>query len=74
MSNTSPATVTITSTTGPGISSTAAVFSDVTNIEYDFGKNTIKITHGNIISYYSYAATATVTQVITAGSTVITIS
>jgi len=76
MPNITPATVVITSTTGPGIAATSLSFTNVVAIEYDFNKNTIKITHngGLTITYYSYAATATVTQVITAGATVITIS
>lgn len=76
MANVPPATVVITSTTGPGQAVTAARFTDVTNIEYDFVKNTIKLTRqtpSNIL-YFDYSAVATVTQVITGGVTTITIS
>lgn len=76
MPNVAPATVTITSTTGPGVTATATVFSNVTDIEVDFLKNTIKITHasGLTISYYDYSAMATLTWTITAGLTAIVIS
>lgn len=76
MANVSPAQVTITSTTGPGVTATATVFTAVTDLEVDFVKNTIKITHasGRIITYYDYSAMATFTWTITAGSTVIAIS
>lgn len=73
--NAPPASVTITDTTGPGISAVNS-FTAVTNIEVDFVGNKIKITHGNglIISYYSYSALATLTWTITAGATVIVAS
>jgi hypothetical protein len=76
MANSAPATVTITSTTGPGITNTAKVFSDVVNFEVDFAKNTIKITHANglTITYYDYSALATLTWTITAGATAIVAS
>lgn len=75
MANTNQnATVTITATTGPGLDATAQVFNDVNDIEYNFAKNVIKISHGIQISFYSYAATAIVTQTITNGVTTISIS
>lgn len=74
MSNSAPNTVTITSTTGPGVSAVAAVFTDVTNIQFDFLANTIRIEHGGVISYYDYSAVATITYTITAGHAAIVIS
>lgn len=74
MANSAPNTVTITSTTGPGVAATATVFTDVTEITFDFLANTIKITHGGIISYYDYSAMATLTWTISAGHAAITIS
>ena len=76
MANVAPATVTITSTTGPGVTATAMVFNSVVNLEVDFVKNTIKLTHANgrIISYYDYSAMATLTWTITSGATAIVIS
>jgi hypothetical protein len=76
MPNVSPAVVVITSTVGPGLTATALRFSDVVNVEYDFVKNTIKVTRSGSggITYYDYSAMAIVTQVITAGVTTITIS
>lgn len=76
MANVAPAKVTITSTTGPGQAATAQVFTDVTDLEIDFAKNTIKITRlGSDSSvYYDYSAMATLTWTITAGATVIVIS
>jgi hypothetical protein len=76
MANVSPAIVVITSTTGPGQAVTSVRFADVVDVEYDFVKNTIKVTRSGAggITYYDYSATATITQVITAGVTTITIS
>lgn len=74
MANSAPAQVTITSTTGPGVAAVATVFTDVTEINFDFRANTIKITRGAVISYYDYSANATLTWTITAGATVIVIS
>lgn len=76
MANVSPATVTITSTTGPGLSVTSQVFTDVVDFEVDFLKNTIKITRsvaGGIL-YFDYSALATLTWTITAGATAIVAS
>lgn len=76
MANVSPAIVVITSTTGPGQAVTAVRFADVVDVEYDFVKNTIKVTRSGAggITYYDYSAAATITQVITAGVTTITIT
>jgi hypothetical protein len=76
MPNTSPATVTITSTTGPGKTVTALRFTDVTNLEVDFRANTIKVTRSGAsgIQYYDYSAMATLTWTITAGVTAIVVS
>lgn len=76
MANVSPATVAITSTTGPGLAAVATTFTNVVDFEVDFVKNTIKVTHGGglNITYYDYSAMATFTWVITAGRSVLTIS
>lgn len=76
MANVSPATVTITSTTGPGLSVTSQVFTDVVDFEVDFLKNTIKITRSGAggILYFDYSALATLTWTITAGATAIVAS
>lgn len=76
MANSAPATVTITSTTGPGQAATATKFTDVTDIVYHFGKNTIGINRQGAGStvYYDYSAMATVTHTISGGLTTITIS
>lgn len=76
MANSAPATVTITETTGPGISVVALVISDVVDFEVDFVKNTIKITRAGAggIQYYDYSALATLTWTITAGATAIVAS
>lgn len=76
MANAAPAKTVVTSTVGPGVAVTSQTFSDVVAVEYDFVKNTMKVTRagaGGII-YYDYSAITTVTQVITAGNTVITVS
>lgn len=74
MANSSPNTVTITSTTGPGVAATATVFTDVTDIEFDFLANTIRIIHGGIESFYDYSAIATLTWTISGGHAAIVIS
>jgi len=76
MPNISPATVTITSTIGPGITNTAQVFNSVVDFEVNFVNNVVKITHagGLAVSYYDYSAITTFTWVISAGLTTLTIS
>ena len=76
MANVGPATATVTAKTGPGISNTAIVFTQVTNIEVDFMGNRLKITHagGLTITYYEYSDIATFTWTISAGATTLTIS
>ena len=75
MANVSPATVTITSTTGPGQSVTAAKFTDIVSISVDFGGNKIRLQgSGGLLQYFDYSAMATLTWTITAGNTVIVIS
>lgn len=76
MANVPPAAVTITSTVGPGLSAVANSFTNVVNLEYDFAKNTVKVTHagGRLISYYDYSAIVTVTHTISGGATTVTIT
>lgn len=76
MANVPPATVTITSTIGPGLTSTAQVFSNVTELTFDYVKNTVKIAHkgGLLIAYYDYSAIATGTITITTGLTAVVLS
>lgn len=74
MANSSPNTVTITSTTGPGVSAVATAFTDVTELNFDFLANTVKIVHGGIITYYDYSAVATLTWTISGGHAAIVIS
>lgn len=74
MANTSPATLTVTSTTGAGQSVAAAKFTDVTDIEVNFQANTLKVTHGNVISYFDYSAILTLTWTISGGVTTIVTS
>jgi len=76
MANAAPATVTITSTTGPGQAVTALKYTDVNDIEFDFFHNIIKIirTGGGGTQIYDYSAMNTVTWTISGGITTITIS
>lgn len=76
MANSGPATVTYTGTTGAGQTVTALKFTDVTDIEYDFTRNVIKVTRAGAggILYFDYSAVATITQVIASGLTTIVIS
>jgi hypothetical protein len=74
--NTSPATLTITSTTGAGQAVTALKFTDVVDIEFDFFHNIIKVTRSGSGStqIYDYSAMNTVTVTISNGVTAIVIS
>jgi NO-binding membrane sensor protein with MHYT domain len=76
MANASPAKFVYTGSTGPGQAVTALTFTDVVDVEYDFVKNTISVTRAGAGSttYFDYSASTTVTQVITAGATVITVT
>ena len=76
MANVSPATVTVTSTTGPGQSVTSQKFTDVVKIEVDFRANTLKLTRdsANGIIYYDYSAMATLSWTITSGQAAIVVS
>ena len=76
MANSAPATVTVTSTTGPGQAVSAQKFTDVTKLEVDFGANVIKVNRQGAggTQIYDYSALATLTWTITAGATVIVAS
>ena len=76
MANAAPATVTITETTGPGLSVTALRQTDIVNFEIDFVRNVIKLTRSGSggIQYYDYSALATLTLSISSGVTSITCS
>jgi len=76
MANVSPASVVYTGTTGPSQTLTSKTFSNVTNFEVDFVKNTIMVTYdsGLTIAYLDYSAVTTFTWVITSGVPVLTIS
>ncbi len=76
MANSPPATVTITETTGPGLSVTALKQTDINDIEFDFVRNVIKITRAGAggIQYFDYSALATLTWTISSGATSITCS
>jgi len=77
MANTPPATVTITSTTGPGQSVSAMKFTDVVDVEVDFNRNVVKLTRSGSggVSYYDYSALGTsITWTVTNGLTTIVFS
>lgn len=69
MANAAPGKLTITSTTGPGITNTAQVFTDVNDLEFDFLHNVVKVTRSGAggILYYDLSALATGTISFTAG-------
>jgi hypothetical protein len=71
MANTSPATVTVTGSTGPGQAVSSLKFTDVVDLEVNFNSQTLKITRagsGGIV-YFDYSALSTITWTITAGLT-----
>jgi hypothetical protein len=76
MANAAPATVTVTSTTGPGQSVTALKATDVSKFEVDFGANVIKVTRqgSGSTQIYDYSAMATLTWTISGGVTTIVVS
>jgi hypothetical protein len=76
MANSAPATVTVTSTTGPGQAVASQKFTDVTKIEADFGANVLKVVRQGAggTQTYDYSALATLTWTISAGVTTIVAS
>lgn len=76
MANVAPAKLTITSTTGPGQTVTASVFTDVVDLEVDFVKNTVKVTRAGSagIIYFDYSAIATITWTASGGLSTIAMS
>ena len=69
MANVSPATVTITGSTGPGQAVTSLKFTDVVGMEVDFFRNWITFTRagGQTKQYFDYSALATITWTISGG-------
>lgn len=76
MANSGPGKLTITSTTGPGVTVTAAVLLDVASIEFDLMRNVVKVTRTGSggIQYYDFSAIATGTITITAGLPIFVLS
>lgn len=76
MANKAPATVTITSTTGPGQAVTSLSFTDVNSLEFDYLSNVIKIHRSGSggTQIFDYSAMATVSVSISSGATSVTIS
>lgn len=69
------ATATVTGKTGPGGTVTGLVLADVEDIDFDFLKNMIHITHSNgKIFHLSWSGIATVTFSISGGNATVTIS
>lgn len=73
MANNPPAIVTITAPDMAG-NSVAKTFSSVESIKYDFVERTINIVDDSGSFYFGYNTIATVTHVISNGTTTITIS
>jgi len=67
--NSSPATLTVTGSTGPGLAVTLLKFTDVVDVDVDFNRNVLKVTRSGAggITYYDYSALGTVTWTISAG-------
>ena len=76
MANKAPATLTVTSTTGPGQAVTSIAFTDVNNIEFDFLHNIVKVMREGSggTQIYDYSAITTVTLTISAGKSTAAIS
>jgi hypothetical protein len=76
MANAAPATVTITSSTGPGQAVTSLKYTDITKLNFNFGANTVAMEHTTPLGtqYFDYSAMNTVTFTISSGLTTVTIS
>lgn len=76
MANAAPATVTVTSTIGPGSSVSALKFTDVAKFEVDFGANVMRVTRqgSGSTQIYDYSAMATFTWTISNGVSTLTVS
>lgn len=76
MANKSPATLTVTGTTGPGSTVTSLKFTDVVDVKVDFNANTLRVTRSGSggISYYDYSALSTVTWTISSGASTLAFS
>jgi hypothetical protein len=74
--NAAPATLTITSSIGPGQPTTALKFTDVQDIEFDFFHNIIKVMHqgSGSTNIFDYSAMNTITVSIVNGATTMVIS
>lgn len=53
--------VTVTGKLGPGFTATSQVFSNVTNLSYDFSAQTLRIAQGSVITTFDLYGIATVT-------------
>lgn len=67
-------TVTITSTTGPGLTVTSMVLTNVSDIRFDLSKNMIYVVSNGIIKEFAYNAVATVTFTISGVTATIAVS
>jgi len=67
-------TVTITGKTGPGITVTAAAFTGVLSLLFDYGRSVIQMMTDQGPKEFQYSNIATVTVTISGGNTAITIS
>ena len=67
--------ITITADTGPELSVSALVLSDVRSLHYDFPSERLQITLGDgVVQHYDYSTIATITHTISAGVATITIT
>lgn len=71
-----PSTVTFTGQLGPGLTITAKVFSNVTDVDFQIDRGVLQITHGipQQITHLELSNTATVTDTISSGNHTFTIS
>lgn len=69
-------TLTYTGKSGPGLTLTATVFPDVTDLDYQFDKGVVRVTYGtpSKITYLDLTAEVTITMTIASGVVTSTIS
>ena len=69
-------TLTYTGVAGPGRTLTSAVFSDVTDLDYQFANGTLKVTYGtpSKIVYLDLTGTVTITMTISGTAVTATVS
>lgn len=68
-----PNTATITAKIGPGVTNTAQVYTDITNANFDFPEQTLKLKNQDREVIYDIAAATTITILVASGVYTLTV-